>query len=132
MRLDFAFGKTGLLADLPDGFSYRILEARSARSLPDAAAALEAAMDAPAGCPPLEELARGKRTAAISVCDITRPAPHQQVLPPLLAVVVSMLSLPGIVLPVRRVSRITGPRSVRSATPRVCAWRHFGARWMPG
>lgn len=85
MRLDFAFGKTGLLVDLPDGFRYRILEARSARSLPDTAAALEAAMDAPAGCPPLEELALGKRTAAISVCDITRPAPNQQVLPPLLA-----------------------------------------------
>ena len=59
-----SLGKTGLLVDLPDGFRYRILEARSARSLPDADAALEAAMDAPAGCPPLVELARGKRTAA--------------------------------------------------------------------
>jgi len=30
-------------------------------------------------------LARGKSSAAISVCDITRPAPNRQVLPPLLA-----------------------------------------------
>src|ERR1700688_4892799 len=85
MRLDFAFGKTGLIVDLPDRFRYGILEPRSARAVPDAGSALEAAMDAPAGGPPLEELARGKRTAAISVCDITRPAPNRQVLPPLLA-----------------------------------------------
>ncbi|MDE3167532.1 MAG: nickel-dependent lactate racemase, partial [Acidobacteriota bacterium] len=30
------------------------------------------------------ELARGKRTAAISVCDITRPAPNSKTLPPIL------------------------------------------------
>jgi nickel-dependent lactate racemase len=30
-------------------------------------------------------MARGKRTAAISVCDITRPAPNREVLPPVLA-----------------------------------------------
>jgi lactate racemase len=35
-------------------------------------------------CSPLIELARGKRTAAISVCDITRPAPNREVLPPVL------------------------------------------------
>jgi nickel-dependent lactate racemase len=33
----------------------------------------------------LLELARGKSSAAISVCDITRPAPNRQVLPPILA-----------------------------------------------
>jgi nickel-dependent lactate racemase len=31
------------------------------------------------------QMARGKRSAAISVCDITRPAPNREVLPPLLA-----------------------------------------------
>jgi nickel-dependent lactate racemase len=36
----------------------------------------------PIGCAPLSELAKGKRTAAISVCvDITRPAPNRRVLP---------------------------------------------------
>ncbi len=84
MRLDFAFGKTGLLLDLPDGPRYRILEARSATPLPDAAAALESALDQPIGAPPLVELARGRRSAAISVCDITRPAPNRLTLPPML------------------------------------------------
>ena len=85
MRLDFAFGKTGLHLELPEGFEYRVLEARSALPLADQAGAVEEALDAPIGCAPLRDLASGKRTAAISVCDITRPAPNRLVLPPLLA-----------------------------------------------
>jgi len=85
MLVNFAFGRTGLTLDLPEGFQYRLLEARSAVPLEDAPAAIEKALDAPIACPPLVELARGKRSAAISVCDITRPAPNRHVLPPLLA-----------------------------------------------
>jgi nickel-dependent lactate racemase len=84
MRIDLAFGKTGLTLDLPAGFDYQILEAHSAEPLQDAAGAIERGLDAPVDSPPLTELARGKRTAAISVCDITRPAPNRLVLPPLL------------------------------------------------
>ena len=84
MRVDFAFGKTGLPVDLPSGFEYRLLEARGAKPLADASAALDQAIDDPIGCLPLAELARGKRSAAISVCDITRPAPNKQTLPPVL------------------------------------------------
>ncbi|MDZ4798401.1 MAG: lactate racemase domain-containing protein, partial [Bryobacteraceae bacterium] len=69
MRSHFAFGKTGLDLDLPEGFDYRLLEARSAQPLPDERAALEAALDSPVAGPSLVELARGKKSAAISVCD---------------------------------------------------------------
>ena len=85
MRIELAFGKTGLATELPDTLRYQFLEARSAVALADGVAALEAAMDAPIGTAPLVELAKGKKTAAISVCDITRPAPNRLVLPPLLA-----------------------------------------------
>jgi lactate racemase len=84
MRIDLAFGKTGLAVELPDRFRYRVLEARSAQPLPDWQAALEEAIDRPIGVAPLGELARGKRTAAISICDITRPAPNRKTLPPIL------------------------------------------------
>lgn len=84
MRIELAFGKTGIGLDLPNGFRYRVLEARSAEPLAEAAAAIERGLDAPIGSAPLVELARGKRSAAISVCDITRPAPNRLVLPPLL------------------------------------------------
>jgi len=84
MRVDFAFGKTGLTVDLPSRFDYRLLEARGAKPLDDSDAALEQAINHPIGCPPLSELAKGKRSAAISVCDITRPAPNKQTLPHIL------------------------------------------------
>ena len=85
MNVNFAFGRTGLTLELPEGFEYRVLEARSAVPLDDPAAAIAQALDAPTGRPPLIEMARGNRTAAISVCDITRPAPNREVLPPVLA-----------------------------------------------
>ena len=85
MRVDFAFGKSGLIADLPSGFQYRILESRQAQALPDSIAALEQALDSPIGSAALEQLARGRQSAAISVCDITRPAPNKLVLPPVLS-----------------------------------------------
>src|SRR5215468_8735466 len=84
MKFDLAFGKTGITLDLPEGLQYRVLEARSATPLPDWQAALEAALDRPIGAAPLVEIARGKRSAAISVCDITRPAPNRLTLPPVL------------------------------------------------
>src|SRR6185437_16233262 len=83
-RVQLAFGREGLAVDLPPGFDYTVLECPPTPALPDAAAAIEEALRNPAAGPPLAELARGKKTAAISVCDITRPAPNPTVLPPLL------------------------------------------------
>ncbi len=71
--------------DLPEGFCYQVLEARSAVPLADQAAAIERALDSPSAGQSLRQLATGKKSAAISVCDITRPAPNRAVLPPLLA-----------------------------------------------
>ena len=84
MQATFAFGKTGLVATLPDGPQYDVAEIRSAAPLENVTAALGKALDHPIGSRPLVELAAGKRTAAISVCDITRPAPNRVTLPPLL------------------------------------------------
>ena len=84
MRVDFAFGKTGLIAELPEGFRYKILESRSAKALENPEKGIERALDSPVAVPPLEELARGQGSAAISICDITRPAPNRMVLPPVL------------------------------------------------
>ena len=84
MQIDLAFGKTGIAVDLPEAFRYRVLEARSAKPLAGWQDTLESALDNPIGAPPLAELARGKRSAAISVCDLTRPAPNRKTLPPVL------------------------------------------------
>ncbi len=84
MRVRLAFGRSGVELNLPDGFRYRVLESRSAEALEDPESGIEAALDLPVGSLPLSELARGKRTAAISICDITRPAPYGRTLPPVL------------------------------------------------
>jgi nickel-dependent lactate racemase len=85
MLVNLAFGKTGLEVELPETFRFRILEARSAHPLADPAGAIAHALDHPIGLPPLQKLAQGKQSAAISICDITRPAPNREVLPPLIA-----------------------------------------------
>jgi lactate racemase len=84
VQINVAFGKNGLGLDLPDGFDYRILESRSAAPLADPVAAIEHALDHPTAGAPIAELAKGKKSAAISVCDITRPVPNRLILPPLL------------------------------------------------
>jgi len=84
MQVRLAFGKQGLTLDLPDCYSYRVLEARSAVPLADPVEAIEQALDSPIQSAPLVELARGKRSAGIAVCDITRPAPNRLTLPPVL------------------------------------------------
>ena len=84
MQVQLSFGRDGLALDLPGGFDYQVLECPPTSPLPDAAAAIEAALERPVAGPPLSGMARGKKSAAISVCDITRPAPNPTVLPPLL------------------------------------------------
>lgn len=83
-KVHFEFGKSGIQLNLPDGLDYMMVESRSANPMEDPMAALEHALDHPIGCLPLRELASGKKTAAISVCDITRPVPNSTTLPPLL------------------------------------------------
>jgi nickel-dependent lactate racemase len=67
--LKLAFGKEGVEIELPDGFEYIVLDAKSARPLPDQTAAIETALDSPIASIPLLELA---------------PAPNRVVLPPVL------------------------------------------------
>jgi nickel-dependent lactate racemase len=83
--VQFAFGKHGIQLSMPDGPRYEIIESRTASALEDVQSALASALDHPIQGPSLIELARGKKTAAISVCDITRPAPNWLTLPPLLS-----------------------------------------------
>ena len=85
MKTRFSFGKNGIDVSVPDDFDCRVVRSHTAAPLGDVATALAAALDHPIGCDPLAVLATGRRSAAISVCDITRPAPNPVTLPPLLA-----------------------------------------------
>ena len=50
----------------------------------DPAAAVRRALMEPIGAPPLSELARGRKSACILICDITRPVPNHLFLRPMI------------------------------------------------
>jgi lactate racemase len=84
MKTHFSFGKKGIEVSVPESYRAEVVRSHTAAALRDVNAALAEALDNPIGCESLVKLATGKRTAAISVCDITRPAPNRVTLPPLL------------------------------------------------
>lgn len=75
-------GQERLQARLPG--RARLLGTRPAPALADPLAAARAALASPLGCPPLAELAPGRRDACLVVSDGTRPVPNQVLLPPIL------------------------------------------------
>ncbi|QDU26021.1 hypothetical protein ETAA8_10930 [Anatilimnocola aggregata] len=85
MRVKLEYGRTGLYADLPADRVVRTLHYKDAPPLPDPVASLASVLAAPLGTRPLAELAAGKRTCCIAICDITRPVPNELILRPLLA-----------------------------------------------
>lgn len=84
MKTRFAFGRSGIDVEVPDDIAATVIRSRCAPALEDASSEIEVALDRPIGQMPLSQIAAGKRTAAISVCDITRPAPNRVTLPPIL------------------------------------------------
>ena len=85
MKSLFFFGRSGIEVEVPAEFRCHELRSRKAVAVADETEAVSAALDHPIASESLADLARGKKTAAISVCDITRPAPNRITLPPLLA-----------------------------------------------
>lgn len=87
MRIKLDYGKTGLEVDIPDANLVGPLGLRPVKPLADPEGTLKAALANPIGTPPLVELARGRKSACIAICDITRPVPNEfllrQILPTL-------------------------------------------------
>jgi len=81
MKTTFSFGKNGIEVSVPDSYACRVVRSHTASAIGDGSAALAYALDHPIGCDPLVKMAAGKRSAAIAVCDITRPAPNEITLP---------------------------------------------------
>jgi nickel-dependent lactate racemase len=84
MRIELNYGRGMLPLDLPDDWEVTVIGKKPMTALADPVAAVEAALAAPLGTPPLAEAARGCRSACILICDITRPVPNGLTLPPLI------------------------------------------------
>jgi nickel-dependent lactate racemase len=84
MRVKLEYGKTGLEIEVPDERIVRTLSYKDATPLTDPIADLDRLLAAPLGTPPLAELAKGRKSACILICDVTRPVPNELILTPVL------------------------------------------------
>lgn len=80
MRVCLEYGRSGLEVELPDERVVRTLAYKNAVPLEDPAAVLRRTLQSPNGSPPLSELAKGRSSACIVICDVTRPVPNQLIL----------------------------------------------------
>jgi nickel-dependent lactate racemase len=80
-RIELNYGRGRLPVDLSDEIELRVIRKRQMPVLPDPEGAVREALAQPTGVPPLAELARGKGSACILICDITRPVPNGLFLP---------------------------------------------------
>jgi nickel-dependent lactate racemase len=85
MTVDLLYGRGKLAARFSEELRITTIRKKPMPVAPDPPAALARAFEAPVGRPPLRELARGRRSACILICDITRPVPHGRLLPGLVA-----------------------------------------------
>ncbi len=84
MTIHLLFGKGSLAIEPPAGCVPHVVEKRRMPVLPDPAAAIRGSLAEPIGMPPLRDHARGRGSACILICDITRPVPNHLFLRPLI------------------------------------------------
>ncbi|BCP55231.1 hypothetical protein K32_38480 [Kaistia sp. 32K] len=84
-----SYGRGHLSVRLPPDAVATLVRKGQLPKLADPAAALEAAFAAPVAAPPLAELAAGRRSACILICDITRPVPNRLFLRPMVETMVA-------------------------------------------
>lgn len=110
MRIKLAYGKDGLWINIPDTANTTVIEPLFVPGVLNEVEAIQQAIAAPIGTPPLKEIVRRGDSVAIVFSDITRPMPNDRVLPVLL----ESLSAAGI--PDQQIILINGLASHRKQT----------------
>jgi nickel-dependent lactate racemase len=86
MRIKLDYGRTGLDVEFPEAGLVGPLQIKQAEPLPNPEQAILEAILHPIGTPPLAELAKGRKSACVVICDFTRPVPNRLILPPILRI----------------------------------------------
>jgi nickel-dependent lactate racemase len=84
MKVELLYGKEGMTVNVPDGVKATVIRKHPMIPLRDPEEAVRRVLENPVQSPPLSELAKGKKSACILICDITRPVPNGTLLPPLI------------------------------------------------
>ncbi|MCE0521287.1 MAG: nickel-dependent lactate racemase [Methylacidiphilales bacterium] len=82
--IEISYGKGRLPVHLPSGAEATLIRKKPLPKLPDAHSAIRRALDQPIDSRPLRALAKGRRSACILICDITRPVPNHLFLRPII------------------------------------------------
>jgi nickel-dependent lactate racemase len=82
--IGLSYGKGHLNVRLPDDARATVIRKAPLPRIDDPRDAVRHAFDYPIGAEPLKALARGKRSACIVICDITRPVPNHLFLRPMI------------------------------------------------
>ena len=87
--ISIAFGRGFLPLRMEGASEVTVIRKALLPKLPDQAAAIHNAFEQPVGSSPLSELVRGKASACILICDITRPVPNRLFLRPMIEAMVA-------------------------------------------
>jgi nickel-dependent lactate racemase len=79
-----SYGRGHLPLRLPASAEPTLIRKKSLPKLPDPRRAIADALNAPVDAAPLAELAKGRESACILICDITRPVPNRLFLRPMI------------------------------------------------
>src|SRR5215469_2891094 len=88
-NLSIAYGRGSIPLTLPSGAQATVIRKAVLPKIADQHGAVIDAFARPIGCRPLAELARGKSSACILICDITRPVPNRLFLRPMIETLVA-------------------------------------------
>jgi nickel-dependent lactate racemase len=83
-KIELLYGRQQLSFSLPEGAQPTVIRKKPLPRLIDSARAVREALDHPIAAKPLAELARGRQSACILICDITRPVPNKLFLRPMI------------------------------------------------
>jgi len=84
MAIELRYGKGSISAEVPAGCRETVIRKVRRAPLPDPRGAVAAALARPIGAPALMDYVRGKRSACVLICDITRPVPNHLFLRPVI------------------------------------------------
>ena len=84
MIVDLLYGKSGLPVRFGDDIDVTVIAKPPMPVLADPVSAVRQALLAPVESEPLADLAKGKRSACILICDVTRPVPNGLFLRPMI------------------------------------------------
>ena len=84
MKIDLAYGKKGILIEIPDIIHTEVVEPGFVDGIPDQMAAVSQALSNPVNQKPLHELVKPDQKVAIIFSDITRATPYNILVPALL------------------------------------------------